>query len=467
MSALDRIRNAVGPKGVLDTPHDMAPYLIEHRGLYQGQTAMIVQPASLSEVAAVVAICNETATAIVPQGGNTGLVGGQIPFPGDDAILLNMSRMNRVRSIDPLNDTLTVEAGCTLAALHEAAQTAGRLFPLRLASEGSCQAGGVISTNAGGNAVLRYGNMRELVLGIEAVLPDGRVWNGLRGLRKDNTGYDLKQLFIGGEGTLGVITAAVCKLFPIPRAVETAFIAVPGVVQATALLPRLRAASFDQLTAFELIPRIGLEFVLRHIPGARDPLPGPNEWYVLIEISSGQAPTAIRAMLETALGAASEDGLITDAVIASNAAQSQALWALRENLSDVQKHEGGSIKHDIAVPIPAIAEFISRATQAVTNALPGIRPVPFGHIGDGNVHFNLSQPLGMDRAAYLAQWDRFNKIVHDIAAELGGSISAEHGLGYMKREEITRYKSAVEMDMMRAVKRALDPKGIMNPGKLV
>lgn len=467
MSALDRIRNAVGPKGVLDTPHDMAPYLIEHRGLYQGQTAMIVQPASLSEVAAVVAICNETATAIVPQGGNTGLVGGQIPFPGDGAILLNMSRMNRVRSIDPLNDTLTVEAGCTLAALHDAAQTAGRLFPLRLASEGSCQAGGVISTNAGGNAVLRYGNMRELVLGIEAVLPDGRVWNGLRGLRKDNTGYDLKQLFIGGEGTLGVITAAVCKLFPIPRAVETAFIAVPGVVQATALLPRLRAASFDQLTAFELIPRIGLEFVLRHIPGVRDPLPNPNEWYVLIEISSGQAPSAIRAMLETALGAASEDGLIGDAVIASNATQSQALWALRENLSDVQKLEGGSIKHDIAVPIPAIAEFISRASLAVTNALPGIRPVPFGHIGDGNVHFNLSQPLGMDRAAYLAQWDRFNKIVHDITAELGGSISAEHGLGYMKREEITRYKSAVEMDMMRAVKRALDPKGIMNPGKLV
>ncbi len=467
MSALDRIRNAVGPKGVLDTPHDMAPYLIEHRGLYQGQTAMIVQPASLSEVAAVVAICNETATAIVPQGGNTGLVGGQIPFPGDDAILLNMSRMNRIRSIDPLNDTLTVEAGCTLAALHDAAQTAGRLFPLRLASEGSCQAGGVISTNAGGNAVLRYGNMRELVLGIEAVLPDGRVWNGLRGLRKDNTGYDLKQLFIGGEGTLGVITAAVCKLFPIPRAVETAFIAVPGVAQATALLPRLRAASFDQLTAFELIPRIGLEFVLRHIPGARDPLSNPNEWYVLIEISSGQAPTVIRAMLETALGAASEDGLIADAVIASSTTQSQALWALRENLSDVQKHEGGSIKHDIAVPIPAIAEFISRATQAVTNALPGIRPVPFGHIGDGNVHFNLSQPLGMDRAAFLAQWDRFNKIVHDITAELGGSISAEHGLGYMKREEITRYKSAVEMDMMRAVKRALDPKGIMNPGKLV
>ncbi len=465
-AALDEIRAAVGPRGFSDDPDRIAPFLREHRGLYQGETALFVQPASTEQVAKVVRICAQHRIAIVPQGGNTGLVGGQIPFPGTHAILLNLSRMNRVRAIDPDNDTITVEAGCTLAALQAAAETAGRLFPLSLASEGSCQIGGNIATNAGGNAVLRYGNMRELVLGIEAVLPDGRVWNGLRGLRKDNTGYDLKQLFIGGEGTLGIVTAAVCKLFPRPRTVATALVAVPDVAAAVSLFGRLKQTSGDRLTAFELIPRIGIDFVTRHIPGARDPLTKAVDWYVLAELSSA-GEEDLRHRLEAALAAALEEGLASDAAIAESGAQASALWALRENLSDVQKLEGGSIKHDISVPISAIPAFITEASKAVTAALPGIRPVPFGHIGDGNVHFNLSQPPAMDREAFLDRWAEFNRIVHDIAAGLGGSISAEHGLGFMKRDEITHYKSAVEIDMMRAVKRALDPQNIMNPGKLV
>lgn len=464
---MDDIRAITGPAGFIDQPADMAPYLREHRGLYTGETALIVRPASVAEVAAVVTLCAQSGTAVVPQGGNTGLVGGQIPFPGDNAILLNLSRMNRIQMIDLLNDTVTLEAGVTLAALQSAARDAGRLFPLHLASGGSAQMGGLISTNAGGNAVLRYGMMRDLVLGIEAVLPDGQIWNGLRGLRKDNTGYDLKQLFIGGEGTLGVVTRAVVKLFPAPQCVETAMLGVPDVASAIALLPVLRAAAGDQLTGFELLPRIGVEFVLRHIPGARDPMAAPYPWYVLIEISSGYEASIVRAMLEAVMANAAAKGLVKDAVIAQTQSQARALWALRENLSDVQKLEGASIKHDISVPVSAIAEFITRASAAVTAMLPGIRPVPFGHMGDGNVHFNLSQPIGMDSAAFLARWDEFNKIVHDIVADLGGSISAEHGLGRMKRSEITRYKSALEMGLMRAVKHALDPKGIMNPGKLV
>jgi len=464
---LDDIRAITGPAGFIDQPADMAPYLREHRGLYTGETALIVRPASVAEVAAVVKLCAQSGTAVVPQGGNTGLVGGQIPFPGDNAILLNLSRMNRIQMIDLLNDTVTLEAGVTLAALQSAARDAGRLFPLHLASGGSAQMGGLISTNAGGNAVLRYGMMRDLVLGIEAVLPDGQIWNGLRGLRKDNTGYDLKQLFIGGEGTLGIVTRAVVKLFPAPQCVETAMLGVPDVASAIALLPVLRAAAGDQLTGFELLPRIGVEFVLRHIPGARDPMAAPYPWYVLIEISSGYEASIVRAMLEAVLANAASKGLVKDAVIAQTQSQARALWALRENLSDVQKLEGASIKHDISVPVSAIAEFITRASAVVTAMLPGIRPVPFGHMGDGNVHFNLSQPIGMDSAAFLARWDEFNKIVHDIVADLGGSISAEHGLGRMKRSEITRYKSALEMGLMRAVKHALDPKGIMNPGKLV
>ncbi|MFZ5835832.1 MAG: FAD-binding oxidoreductase [Pseudomonadota bacterium] len=468
MSAiLDDIRAITGPAGFIDQPADMAPYLREHRGLYTGETALIVRPASVAEVAAVVKLCAQSGTAVVPQGGNTGLVGGQIPFPGDNAILLNLSRMNRIQMIDLLNDTVTLEAGVTLAALQSAARDAGRLFPLHLASGGSAQMGGLISTNAGGNAVLRYGMMRDLVLGIEAVLPDGQIWNGLRGLRKDNTGYDLKQLFLGGEGTLGIVTRAVVKLFPAPQCVETAMLGVPDVASAIALLPVLRAAAGDQLTGFELLPRIGVEFVLRHIPGARDPMAAPYPWYVLIEISSGYEASIVRAMLEAVLANAASKGLVKDAVIAQTQSQARALWALRENLSDVQKLEGASIKHDISVPVSAIAEFITRASAVVTAMLPGIRPVPFGHMGDGNVHFNLSQPIGMDSAAFLARWDEFNKIVHDIVADLGGSISAEHGLGRMKRSEITRYKSALEMGLMRAVKHALDPKGIMNPGKLV
>lgn len=467
MSVYDRLRAIVGPAGFIDRPADMASYLREPRGLYQGETRLIVRPASTEEVAETVRTCAEHGLSIVPQGGNTGLTGGQIPFPGDNAILLSLSRMNRVLNIDVHNGTALAEAGVTLAALQKAAHDAGLLFPLSLASDGSAQLGGALSTNAGGNAVLRFGMMRDLTLGLEVVLPDGRVWNGLRGLRKDNTGYDLKQVFIGGEGTLGVITKAVVKLFPQPRGIVTTLAAVPGVREAIDLLARLRAAMGDQLTAFELLPRNGMEFVLRHIPGARAPFPAPHDWYVLMEISSVWESHAIRPLLEAALAAASGAGLLEDAVIAQTLAQSNAFWMLRESLPEGQKFEGGSIKHDISVPVSAIAEFITTATAAVTRILPGIRPVAFGHLGDGNVHFNLSQPIGMDSAAFLARWDEFNRIVHDIAAAMGGSISAEHGIGRMKREEITRYKSPVEMDMMRALKRALDPDGVMNPGKLV
>ena len=467
MSVYDRLRAIVGPAGFIDRPADMAPYLREQRGLYQGETRMIVRPASTDEVSRVVTVCAGHGLNIVPQGGNTGLVGGQIPFPGDNAILLNLSRMNRVQNIDIQNGTATAEAGVTLAGLQTAAKEARLLFPLSLASDGSAQLGGALSTNAGGNAVLRFGMMRDLTLGLEVVLPDGRVWNGLRGLRKDNTGYDLKQVFIGGEGTLGVITQAVVKLFPQPRSTVTTLAAVTDASHAIGLLARLREAMGDQLTAFELLPRTGVEFVLRHIPGGRDPFPVPHAWYVLMEVSSVYESSAIRPILEAALAAAAGAGQIDDAVIAETLAQSNAFWMLRENLPEGQKFEGGSIKHDISVPISAIAEFIARATAAVTCVLPGIRPVVFGHLGDGNVHFNLSQPIGMDSAAFLARWDEFNRIVHDIAAEMGGSISAEHGIGRMKRHEITRYKSPVEMELMRALKRAIDPNGVMNPGKLV
>jgi FAD/FMN-containing dehydrogenase len=457
---LRRIEAAVGPKGATRDPAKIAPQLKEWRGRYHGATPMLVRPATAEEVAAVVAICAETGAPIVPQGGNTGLVGGQIPF---GEILLNLGRLNRIRELDAACNTLTVEAGCVLADIQSTAETADRLYPLSLASEGSAQIGGLLSANAGGVNVLRYGNAREHVLGLEVVLPSGEIWNGLKRLRKDNTGYDLKQLFLGAEGTLGIITAAVLKLWPAPRARATAFVALTNLEAAVPLLNHLQSATGGAVSAFELVPRVGLTFVLHHVPGARDPLPAPALWYVLTEITSG-SPEPLEPLLATALGAA--DG-IEDAAIASNDRQRAQFWQMRERLSEAQKAEGGSIKHDISVPLSAIAEFIARASDAVSRACPGIRPVPFGHIGDGNVHFNLSQPVGADTAAFLARWEELSRIVHDIAARLGGSISAEHGLGLMKREEILRYKSPVEMELMRTLKNALDPQGIMNPGKLL
>lgn len=465
-SLIERLKEICSPSHVLTEAQDLAPLLEERRGLYKGRASALIKPANTEEVASVVRLAAETRTPIIPMGGNTGLVGGQIT-EDERTILLSLDRMNRIREMDAANNTMTVEAGVTLQRAQEEADKANRLFPLSLASEGTCQIGGNLSTNAGGTAVLRYGNARDLVLGLEVVLADGRIWNGLRGLRKDNTGYDLKQLFLGSEGTLGIITAAVLKLFPKPTARAVGFAAVKDVDAAVALLHFMEEKSGGAVTSFELVPRIGVEFVTRHIEGARDPLGKPSPWYVLVELSSGGESPALADTLTNALGQALEKDLATDAVIAQSEAQAEELWALRENLSDVQREEGGSIKHDISVPVSKMPIFMHRALEAVTKELPGIRPVPFGHIGDGNVHFNLSQPEGMDKAAFLEKWDHFNRIVHGIAVELNGSISAEHGVGQLKRDEIAALKSPVEMDLMRALKRTLDPEGILNPGKVV
>jgi len=464
---LARLAGIVGDKGLITDPAELEPHLVELRQRYRGAAPCVVKPASTAEVAGVVRLCAETDTPIVPQGGNTGLVAGGIPFEDGRAIVVNLGRMNRIRATDPVNDTITVEAGCILQQVQEAAAKADRLFPLSLGAEGSCQIGGNLSTNAGGIQVLRYGNMRELALGLEVVLPDGRVWDGLRGLRKDNTGYDLKQLFIGAEGTLGIITAAVLRLFPRPRETATAFVAVPDVAAAVRLLGHVRAAVGDNVTSFELIPRIGIDFALSHVPDIRDPLAARHDWYVLIELWTGSANGGLAEALEALLASAFEADLVQDATIAANQAQSDAIWRLREGLVEGQKPEGGSIKHDVSVPIAAIPEFLDRATAAVRALIPGIRPVPFGHIGDGNIHFNLSQPKEANREAFMARWDEVNRMVHDITVGLGGSISAEHGLGRMKLAENVHYKTPLEIELQQRIKRALDPQGLMNPGKVV
>ncbi|WP_229428416.1 FAD-binding oxidoreductase [Microvirga pudoricolor] len=459
-----RLRERLGPARVVTEPSDMTGQLAEMRGLYQGTAAAVVYPADTDEVAFVVAECAAARVAVVAQGGNTGLVGGGVPHGG---IVLSLARLDRVREVDGLNATITVEAGCILQRVQEAAAEAGFLFPLSLASEGTCRIGGNLATNAGGTAVLRYGNMRELTLGLEVVLADGRIWHGLKGLRKDNTGYDLRDLFIGSEGTLGIITAAVLKLYPRPLARATAFVGCGGPQPALALFERFRAGAGDHLTAFEYIPRFGLDIVLKHVPGVVRPLQGDHAAHALIELSSPQSDLDLGGRLEEILAAAIEDGIVEDATIGASEAQSRALWGLRESLSEVQKLEGGSIKHDVAVPVSRVAEFIEAATQACEAEMPGIRVCAFGHFGDGNIHFNLSQPVGMDKAAYLAQWEHFNRIVHDIVHAMNGSIAAEHGIGLIKRDELTLYKDPVALDLMRTLKASLDPLGILNPGKVL
>jgi len=378
-----------------------------------------------------------------------------------------MSRMNRVRAIDPVNRTITLEAGVILADVQKAAEEAGALFPLSLGAEGSCRIGGNLATNAGGMTVVRYGNARDMVLGLEVVLPDGRIWDGLKGLRKNNTGYDLKQLFLGSEGTLGIITAAVLKLYPPPRVAETALIAVPSVQAALDLFNRTNEQAGDTLTAFEFMARIGIDFAVKHVPDIVDPLTERYPYYALIKLTSTQANAPLKDTLEEILADAFEEGLVEDAVIAASESQGEALWRIRESIPEAQKPEGGSIKNDISVPLSCVPDFIERATAAVEQAMPGIRVVPFGHFGDGNIHFNLSQPIGADRQAFLAEWERFDRMVADIATDLGGSFSAEHGIGQLKTVDMDRYKSDVEIDLMRSLKRALDPKNIMNPGKVV
>jgi len=464
---LTRIQATVGEKGWSDDPAEMAPYLIDRRENYRGRTPLLVRPKSTQEVAEVMRICAEARVPVVPQGGNTGLVGGSVPSAEGNEILLCLSRMNRIRQIDAENGTITVEAGCVLAEVQKAAAAADRLFPLRLASEGSCQIGGIVSTNAGGNAVLRYGTARDLVLGLEVVLANGEIWDGLSGLRKDNTGYDLKQLFIGAEGTLGVITAAVLRLLPHPHEVETAFVAVPDIAAAIALFHQLQAASAGALSACEFIPRTGLEFVLAHIPDTQDPLTAPSAGYLLIELSSGPQGQGLRGLLTDLLARAAEQGLIEDATVASSETQREALWRLRESLSDAQKQEGVSLKHDVSLPLSALAAFFETAEQQVRELAPEVRIVAFGHLGDGSVHYNLSQPQGMDSAAFLAWGTEFTRRIHDLVVSLGGSISAEHGIGQLKRDELLRYKSAPDLRLLRTIKTALDPHGILNPGKTV
>ncbi|HIJ62444.1 MAG TPA: FAD-binding oxidoreductase [Rhodospirillaceae bacterium] len=464
---LDRLEAVVGTAGLLADAERMAPYLEEERGLYHGRARAVIRPADTAQTAEVVRLCAAAGVAIVPQGGNTGLCGGAAPDGTGSQVVLSLQRMNRLRSVDPLNFTMTLEAGVILATAQQAAEAADCLFPLSLGAEGSCQIGGNIATNAGGSGVLRYGNTRDLVLGLEVVLPDGRVWNGLRALRKDNTGYDLKQLFIGSEGTLGVITAAVVKLFPRPRDVQTAFCGLAGLDSALALLARARAATGDQLTAFELVPRIGLELGCAQVPGVADPLSAPHDWYALMEISSSRPEGSLQEAMEGLLAAAIEEGEVADAVMAASLDQAQALWRIRESVPEAQKREGGSIKHDVSVPNASVPEFIRRATAAVETALPGVRVVPFGHVGDGNIHFNLSQPPAADKQAFIGEWQRMNRIVHDIVVAMGGSISAEHGIGKLKKDELCHYKAPVELEMMSKIKAALDPQGIMNPGKVV
>jgi FAD/FMN-containing dehydrogenase len=450
--ALSRLKDSVGPKGFSEDPREIAPHVEEWRGSYKGNTPLLLKPATTDEVSRVLAICNETNTPTVPQGGNTGLVGGQIPF--HDEVLLSLERLNRIRHVDTAGANMIVEAGAILANVQRAADDAGMLFPLSLASEGSATIGGNLSTNAGGVHVLRYGMAREMVLGVEVVLADGRVLDMLRTLRKDNTGYDLKQLFLGAEGTLGIITAAALKLYPKPVEIVTALAAVQDPVAAVALLAHLQSATGGQISAFELVPRIGVELVTRHIPGTSDPLSTHSPWYVLIEATSG-AGFDLKRIVEDALA-----NSVSDAVIATSEAQRIALWKLRENMSEAQKKEGPSLKHDIAVPVAAIPDFIAKATAAVLNALPQARPVTFGHLGDGNLHFNFNVPD-------VSKREEVARIVHDIVHDFGGSISAEHGIGVMKRGELLRYKSAAEIEVMRALKHALDPKNILNPGKVL
>jgi FAD/FMN-containing dehydrogenase len=462
----DRLRSIVGERGIVD-PRQAQPYETDWRDNYHGRAAVVVRPANTDEVSRVVKLLSELRVAIVPQGGNTSLCGASVPDATGTQVVVSLSRMNRVRAVDPENNTMTVEAGCVLANLQAEAEKHGRLFPLSLGAQGSCQIGGNLSTNAGGTGVLRYGNTRELVMGLEVVLPDGRVWNGLRGLRKDNTGYDLKHLFVGAEGTLGIITAAVMKLFPLPKSYATAFVAVESPAAAVKLLSHLRGRCGERITGFELLARICLDLVITHIPGSRDPLPAKHPWYVLVELSDSTEGGSLDMLLEEALGAAAEEGLVQDAAIAASGTQRNEFWALRENVSEAQKVDGASIKHDVSVPVSQVPALIERANAELARRYPDIRIVAFGHVGDGNIHYNCSKAERQEAKAFFGQAPDVNHVVYEVVRSLDGSISAEHGLGQLKREEITHYKSALELDLMRAIKRTLDPHGIMNPGKVL
>ena len=464
-SALARLRDIVGGGHVLTAGVDTAAYFTDWRGRYTGEALCVVRPATTAELSQIVQVCADAGLPMVPQGGNTGLCGGATPHTRQGEVLVSLSRMNRIRALDRDNASITVEAGCKLAAVQAAAQDAGLLFPLSLASEGSCEIGGNLSTNAGGVHVLRHGNARDQVLGLEVVLPDGRVWDGLRALRKDNTGYDLKHLFIGAEGTLGFITAAVLRLAPLPAHSALAWVALDDAQRGIDLLAYLRARAGDALNAFELVGREALSLVLQHIPGSRDPFAVSAPWYALIELSGNQ-PT-LDERLGDLLGALIEQGGVRDAVVAQDLSQAAALWALRENISEAQRIEGFSVKHDISVPVGTIPRFIGDTGARLSAALPGVRIVVFGHAGDGNLHYNLSFSDATRNDTLIADAAAASTLVHDAVIAIGGSISAEHGIGQLKRDLMGRCKSAVELDLMHAVKRVFDPHGRMNPGKLL
>ena len=467
-SLIAALNKLLGPQGVLTAAADLEPYVVDWRGVYRGAATAVVRPANTAEVAAVMKLCADTGTALVPQGGNTGMCGASVPNAHGREIVLSMARMNKIIDVDPLNNTLTAEAGCVLANIQQAAADAGRLFPLSLGAEGSCQIGGNLSTNAGGVNVLRYGNTRDLVLGLEVVLPDGRIWNGLRGLRKDNTGYDLKHLFIGAEGTLGVITAATLKLFPRPAANATAWMAVRDPEAALQLLTLMRRHCNDRITAFELISRHSLELVWKHVPGTRDPMAAPSPWYVLTELADAGDEQALRADLERALEEALTEDLAVDAVIAENRTQAQALWHMRESIPEGARQEPVMVyRHDIAVAVGRIPEFIREAQAALEKRFAGVRLICFGHLGDGNLHYNAYLPDRLRSDAAARDAHDVTETVYDIVRQYGGSFSAEHGIGLSKVAELVRYKSPVELDLMRTVKHALDPQGLLNPGKVL
>ena len=458
-----RFQTIVGEKYAVTDANDIAPYVTEERNLFHGHSPLISRPGSTAEVSAICKLATEHRIALVPQGGNTGLVGGQTPHHGE--VVISMRRMDKIREVDTASNTMTCEAGVILQNAQQRAADADRLFPLSLGAEGSCTIGGNLSTNAGGTAALAFGVAREMAIGLEVVLADGRILNSLSKLKKDNTGYDLRNLFIGAEGTLGIITAATLKLFPKPRAVETAFVGLKSPADALKLLEISRTEAAGSLTSFELLADIAVDFSVRHSIDVRHPLSGKHPWYVLMELSSSRDDA--RATLEAILARGMEDGIVDDAVIAANLSQRSGFWKLRDEMSAAQKPEGGSIKHDVSVPVAAVPDFIAEANAAVIKLIPGARPVPFGHLGDGNIHYNVSQPLGGDTAGFMARWHEVNAVVFGIVLRMGGSISAEHGIGVLKRDELPDVKDKVAIELMRGIKAMLDPLGIMNPGKVL
>jgi FAD/FMN-containing dehydrogenase len=461
------LTDILGADGVLTDAADIEPFLTDHRHLYHGQALTVAVPRTVDQISRLLAYCNENRIGVVPHGGNTSYCGGATPDESGQQIVLSLKRLNRIRNIDSLNYSLTAEAGCILADVQRAADDAERLFPLSLGSEGTCQIGGNLSTNAGGTSVLRYGMMRDLVLGLEVVLADGRVLSTLGALRKDNTGYDIKTLFLGAEGTLGVVTAATLKLFSKVRTAATAFVAVPNVHAAVELLARLREASGDRVSSFELIPRIGIDLTTRHIPGVRDPLKQRHEWHVLCEITSSRAADELGELLTESLAAAFEANLVLDAVVAQSDREREALWKIRETIPEAQRIDGASLKHDISLPVTSLAKFVEKTGDWISHNVPDGRLVAYGHVGDGNLHFNLNQAPGSSRETFLAREATIRRAIHDTVRDFGGSFSAEHGIGRLKVGELEMYASPVELDLMRAVKRAFDPNGILNPGKVL